>query len=80
VLGYLIYKSGYISKLIGVLLLVAGIGYLIDSFANFLLPDYANYKDIFLMIVVIPGIIGELSLTFWLLFKSKMIPELREAH
>ncbi|MEJ2545206.1 MAG: DUF4386 domain-containing protein [Calditrichaceae bacterium] len=80
VLGYLIYKSGYISKIIGVLLLVAGIGYLIDSFANFLLPDYANYKDIFLMIVVIPGIIGELSLTFWLLFKSKMIPELREAH
>ena len=79
VLGYLIYKSDYISKIIGILLFVAGIGYLIDSFANFLLPDYANYKDIFLMIVIVPGIIGELSLTFWLLFKSKKIPELREA-
>ncbi|MBN1407291.1 MAG: DUF4386 domain-containing protein [Calditrichaceae bacterium] len=78
VMGYLIYKSGYISKIIGILLLVAGIGYLIDSFANFLLPDYANYKDIFLIIVIVPGIIGELSLTFWLLFKSKKIPKLME--
>ena len=78
VLGYLIFKSGYISKIIGILLVIAGIGYLIDSFANFLLPDYNKYKDIFLMIVIIPGIIGELSLTFWLLLKSKKIPEIKE--
>jgi len=78
VLGYLIYKSGYISKTIGILLIIAGIGYLIDSCANFLLQDYAKYKDIFLMIVIVPGIIGELSLTFWLLFKSKKMPELKE--
>jgi hypothetical protein len=30
------------------------------------------------MIVIIPGIIGELSLTFWLLLKSKKIPEIKE--
>ncbi len=78
VLGYLIFKSGYISKIIGILLVIAGIGYLIDSFANFLLTDYNNYKDIFLMIVIVPGIIGELSLTFWLLLKSKKIPEIKE--
>ena len=78
VLGYLIIKSGYIPRTIGILLLVASIGYLIDSFANFLLPDYDKYKDIFLMIVVIPGIVGELSLTFWLLFKGAKIPEIKE--
>lgn len=76
VLGYLIFKSGYIPKTIGILLLIAAFGYLIDSFANFLLSDYANYKDIFLMIVIVPGIIGELSLTFWLLFKGAKIPEI----
>jgi len=70
VLGYLIFKSGYIPRIIGILLIVAAIGYLIDSFANFLLPSYAAYKDIFLLIVVVPGIIGELSLTFWLIFKG----------
>ena len=70
VLGYLIHKSGYIPKFIGVLLIIAGVGYLVDSFANFLLPNYTDYKDIFMMIVVIPGIVGELSLTFWLLIKG----------
>ncbi len=74
-LGYLIFKSEFISKIIGILLIAASIGYLTDSFANFLLPNYPDYKDVFLMIVLIPGVIGELSLTFWLLFKSNKIPE-----
>ncbi|MGD9900195.1 MAG: DUF4386 domain-containing protein [Calditrichaceae bacterium] len=69
-LGYLIIKSGYIPKFIGIFLVIAAVGYLTDSFANFLLPNYIDYKDIFLMIVVVPGVIGELSLTFWLLFKG----------
>jgi len=70
VLGYLIIKSGYVPKILGILLIVASIGYLVDSFANFLLPNYADYKDIFLLVVVVPGVIGELSLTFWLLIKG----------
>ena len=69
-LGYLIIKSSYVPGIIGILLVVAAFGYLIDSFANFLLPSYDDYKDIFLLIVVVPGIIGELSLTFWLLIKG----------
>jgi hypothetical protein len=69
-LGYLIIRSGYIPRAIGYLLVVAGIGYLIDSFANFLLPAYNEYADIFMLIVVIPGVAGELSLTIWLLVKG----------
>jgi len=74
-LGYLIIKSGYIPKFIGILLFIAAIGYLIDSSANFLLPNYNEYKDIFSMIVIVPGIIGELSFTFWLLLKGNKIPQ-----
>ncbi len=77
VLGYLIYKSGYIPKIIGVLLVIASIGYLIDSFANFLLSSYNNYKDIFTFIVIVPGIIGELSFTLWLIFKSNKMIQLK---
>lgn len=73
ILGYLIFKSGYIPKILGILLLIAGVGYLIDSFANILLPAYGNYKDIFTMIVLLPGIIGELSFTIWLLIKGSKI-------
>jgi len=42
-LGYLIYRSGYFPKILGVLLMVAGIGYLTDSFARVLLANYAIY-------------------------------------
>ena len=38
-LGYLVYKSGYFPKTIGGLLIIAGIGYLLGSIANLLLPD-----------------------------------------
>ncbi|MGD9489060.1 MAG: DUF4386 domain-containing protein [Calditrichaceae bacterium] len=69
-LGYLIIKSGYIPKFIGFFLVIAAVGYLTDSFANFMLPNYGDYKDILLMIVIVPGVIGELSLTFWLLLKG----------
>ncbi len=69
VLGYLIYKSGYIPKIIGVLLVIASVGYLVDSLANFILPNYSNFAPLFLMVVLIPGFIGELSFTFWLLIK-----------
>jgi len=75
ILGYLIIKSDYMPGIIGLLLIIASLGYLIDSFANFLLPNYADYASIFMLIVVIPGVIGELSLTFWLLLKGSKIPE-----
>ncbi|MBD0384411.1 DUF4386 domain-containing protein [Paenibacillus sedimenti] len=71
VLGYLIIKSGgYIPRIIGIFLILASAGYLIDSIAHFLLPNYADYKTIFLLVVAIPGVIGELSLAFWLLIKG----------
>jgi len=70
VLGYLIFKSGYIPKILGILLMIASVGYLTDSFANFLLPNYMDYKNLFLIVVAVPGVIGELSLTFWLLLKG----------
>ena len=75
VLGYLIFKSGYMPKFLGILLIIAAIGYLIDSLANFLLSNYSDYKNLFMFIVIVPGIIGELSLTFWLLFKGVKLPE-----
>jgi len=70
VLGFLVFRSGYAPKLLGILLIVSSFGYLLDSFAQFLLLNYASYEAIFLTIVAVPGIIGELSLCFWLLFKG----------
>ena len=63
VVGYLAFKSGYIPKWLGVLLVIAGIGYMVDSFGKFLVPNYN---------LTIAGFtfIGEVLLIFWLLWKG----------
>jgi hypothetical protein len=74
VLGYLILKSGYIPKILGVLLMVASLGYLTDSFANILLLNYEAYETIFLLVVFVPAFVAELSLCLWLLLKGVNVP------
>lgn len=70
ILGILIYRSRLAPRAIGVLLMLAGLGYWIDGGAQFLLPNYAEYKSIFELIVIIPAVVGELALTLFLLFKG----------
>jgi len=72
-LGYLIFKSGYIPKILGILMMIACFGYLTDSFAQIFLSNYSDYAAIFMAIVGIPAIIAELSLCLWLLFKGVKI-------
>ena len=40
VLGYLVYKSGYLPKVLGILLLIVALCYLIQDFGNMLFPEY----------------------------------------
>ena len=70
ILGYLVVKSGYLPKVLGILLVVAGVGYLVDCFAQFLLPTYDLYADTFAMVVFGPAVIGELAMALWLLIKG----------
>jgi hypothetical protein len=65
VLGYLVYKSGYIPRILGVLLVFASLSYLIQSFGNFLLPEY---EEIFATIGFLSII--ELAFALWLLIKG----------
>ena len=66
VLGYLIYKSGYFPKIIGILFIIAGLGYLIDSFSLLLIPSYTTTP----IYIVIPIAIAELVFPVWLLIKG----------
>jgi len=65
VFGYLVYKSGYIPKVIGVLLVAASLSYLIQGFGNILFPQY---KDVFTSIGFLSSI--EIVLPLWLLIKG----------
>jgi hypothetical protein len=74
-LGYLVFKSGYFPRILGILLILASLGYLIDSFARFLLLNYEAYEQIFLLVVFGIAFIAELSFCLWLLFKGANIHE-----
>ena len=68
--GNLMLRSGYISRLLGIILTLAGAAYILDTFAHAVLVNYESYKTIFLVIVVAPSVIGELSFAIWLLVKG----------
>ncbi|WP_347840953.1 DUF4386 domain-containing protein [uncultured Draconibacterium sp.] len=55
---------------IALFILLAGIMYMVDTGAHFLLPNYTDYADLFLALVAIPSIFGEMAFTVWLLVKG----------
>ena len=65
--GYLAYKSGFIPRLIGIFLILNGIAYIILSFVSLLFPDYRTITTQFAMPFLI---LGEISITLWLLIKG----------
>ena len=65
--GYLIFKSGYFPKAIGILYMIPGLSYLISSFALILAPAFASR---FYFVIAGPALIGELSLCLWLIVKG----------
>ena len=69
-LGYLLLKSGYFPKMLGIFLIAASFGYLIESFAYFLLSNHETVEAVTTWIVALPAFLAELSLTYWLLFKN----------
>jgi hypothetical protein len=72
-LGYLMFKSAFIPKVLGILMLLAGLGYFIDNIAWILLANYADLMAIFSLIVFVLGVMAELVFAIWLLVKGKKI-------
>jgi hypothetical protein len=70
-LGYLLHKSDYFPTVLGVLLLFASLGYLTESFGNFLFPEYAS---IYVWVVAVTAVVGEVSLCVWLMLKGVKVP------
>ena len=65
-LGKIIVKP----KLIAIFLIIAGIMYMADTAAHFMMPNYKEYSSVFLAFVAIPSIVGEMSFAIWLLIKG----------
>ena len=74
-LGYLVYKSKFLPRFLGVLLLLDGIGVLIWFLQALLLPDYRA--------ISLPGVavsfVAELGLASWLLVKGVKVADSQAA-
>jgi hypothetical protein len=61
--GMLVIRSGFIPRVLGALLLLAGVGYLVSAGASLVLPRYADVVGRFAMVLQF----GELPIIIWLL-------------
>lgn len=75
-LGYLIYRSSYLPRLLGVLMAFAGVCYLVNSFAQFLRLGIASklFPALF-----IPIFVAEVALSVWLLARGVRVAEFQRA-
>lgn len=65
--GYLLFKSEYVPKIFGVLMLLAGLSYLINSFTLLLAPSLAA---ILFPGILLPAFVGEFSFCLWMIVKG----------
>lgn len=64
--GILVFKSGFLPRILGILLMVAGLAYLTSSVTALVLPDYSSMVSK----VMMPLYFGEVPIIFWLLIKG----------
>lgn len=67
-MGYLVFKSNFIPKTIGVLLIIGCVGYLIDFVTFFIFPNLG-------VVISEYTFIGEVLMVFWLLIKGVKVEQ-----
>jgi hypothetical protein len=72
IIGYLVYKSNFLPRILGIIYTLAGVGYLINSLGMFLHPHLAG---LLFPYVLLPAFIGETSMSLWLIFKGVKEPK-----
>lgn len=69
-LGYLVFRSGYLPRFLGVMLVVGGTGYLASAVTSLLAP----HAGVLARILFAPGPVAELVLVLWLLVVAVRTP------
>jgi hypothetical protein len=67
--GLLVFKSGFLPRILGVLLIVNGVAYVVLSLAWMLVPAYGNV----LFKAFMPALLGEIWIMLWLLIRGAKV-------
>jgi hypothetical protein len=73
--GYLIFRSTFLPRILGVLLAVGGVGYLANIFANVIPPAIGTHLFPYIML---PAGVAEIALALWLLVVGVNVSKWRE--
>ena len=74
--GWLIFRSGFLPKAIGLIFQLAGVSYLVASFAALFAPEFGVSLAPW---IFIPVLAGEVSLCLWLLIRGVNVEAWRQA-
>jgi hypothetical protein len=66
-LRVLLYRSHYVPRVLGVLVVAAGVGYALESLASLHAPECGGLAR---AVLLAPALVGELGLVAWLLVKG----------
>lgn len=69
VLGYSVFKSGYMPKSLGILLMFTSLTYIV------FFVDNTNLSEILMVSIMLIMLIAELSLSVWLMWKRNRLPQ-----
>jgi hypothetical protein len=75
--GYLIFRSGFLPRAIGVLMQIAGVCYLTNSFALIIAPQFSHSLFPWIML---PSLVAELSFCLWLIIKGVNVQKWKQAN
>lgn len=73
ILGYLMYQSGYLPRVLGALLALGGLGFVTRNVVEVLAPDAASF------LLLVPTLLGMLVLGLWLLVRGVDVLHWRDA-
>lgn len=66
-IGWLFYRSGFVPRLLGVVMMLALVGYWTDLFVVFVLPAFEPTVS---PVAIIPAALAEISVCLWLTFRG----------
>lgn len=75
IIAYLIIKSDFIPKFLGVLLFIASLSYVLIHSLHLFLPQYETTTMLIEKILSLPILVGELGFGIWLLIKGGKTPK-----